>query len=138
MQVTPGPSNQLRQGQRIKEMLRAFDLIFQLPNLNLNPRFPITWFVHSNICFSTFLVVAIKVKMMVFEAKAIYYIFPSPRNLQYKSNFYFYWLQHRLLYLRTDLITKGLLGNLLQTFNGNETHWVTLAGEGGACVSGKL
>ena len=29
-----------------------------------------------------------------------------------KSNFYFYWLQYTQ-YLRTDLITKGLLSNLL-------------------------
>ena len=50
------------------------------------------------------------------------YIPLLPRSAIFnKSNFYFYWLQYTQ-YLRTDLITKGLLGNLLQpTFHGNET-----------------
>ena len=41
------------------------------------------------------------------------YIPLLPRSAIFnKSNFYFYWLQYTQ-YLRTDLITKGLLGNLL-------------------------
>ena len=50
------------------------------------------------------------------------YIPLLPRSAIFnKSNFYFYWLQYTQ-YLRTDLITKGLLGNLLPpTFHGNET-----------------
>ena len=73
----------------------------------------------------TFLAMLLLCKNIIPETKMgihLLYIPLLPRSAIFnKSNFYFYWLQYTQ-YLRTDLITKGLLGNLLPpTFHGNET-----------------